>query len=68
MEKSPLNQNGEFKPNDQNVKGENQGEHMMSKKGTTDYSKYIISLVAIISMSLVIVSLFKRRRIIKVKR
>lgn len=70
MEKPNINQNGEFKPNDQNVKGENQGEHMMSKKGNTDYSKYIISLVAVVSMSLVIVlvSLFKRRRIIKVKR
>lgn len=69
MEKPTINQNGEFKPNDQNVKGENQGEHMMSKKGNTDYSKYIISLVAVVSMSLVIVlvSLFKRRRIIKVK-
>lgn len=70
MGKPTINQNGEFKPNDQNVKGENQGENMMSKKGTTDYSKYIISLVAVVSMSLVIVlvSLFKRRRIIKVKR
>lgn len=69
MEKPTINQNGEFKPNDQNVKGENQGEHMMSKKGNTDYSKYIISLVAIISMCLVIVlvSFFKRRKIIKVK-
>ncbi len=60
---------GEFKPNDQNVKGENQGEHMMSKKDNTDYSKYIISSVAIISMSLVIVlvSFFKRQKSIKVK-
>ena len=69
MEKPNINQNGEFKPNDPNVKGKNQGEHMMSRKDNTDYSKYIISLVAIISMSLVIVlvSFVKRRKIIKVK-
>lgn len=69
MEKPNINQNGEFKPNGPNVKGKNQGEHMMSRKDNTDYSKYIISLAAIISMSLVIVlvSFVKRRKIIKVK-